>query len=610
MLDTLIVDSFAGGGGASLGIELAMGRSPHIAINHDQAAIEMHAANHPDTFHYTENVWHVNPRDACSGRPVRLFWASPDCKHFSRAKGGKPVNKNIRGLAWVVVKWARQVEPATIFLENVREFQDWGPLTKLYKGGRLQYEKDGVTPKLVPVANRKGATFRRWVRELEGLGYAVEWRVLNAADYGVPTDRRRLFVIARRDGQPICWPAPTHTKPDKSGKVPAGLLPWRTAAECIDWEEMCPSIFLSREEATDLFKVHGIRCKRPLKEKTMWRMANGLKRYVIESSKPFLVRTGHFSPASGEGGTFRGQGVDEPLATVCGTNDKGIVAPVLTKYYSQGGQDQPVDDPLHTVVGKARFAVTPAYLIKANHGVDHMRGQPINQPLHTITASRGAGVVAPVIAKLRGDSAGSAVGEPLPTITSGAGSVRPAGAAHAMGVVAAHVTKFFGGVVGTTVEQPLPTVTAIDHSGLVAAVLTKFYGTNRVGADILAALPTVTADGKHLGVVHAELAAHVDEETLAGFWRVYAFLVKYLGKDAPLPIVRAEGQVYLIVDVGMRMLKPRELLNAQFTPELAANYKLTGSNANQVAKIGNSVPPLLAKVIVEHNLGKRGAKVA
>lgn len=675
--NAIVADCFAGGGGASLGIELALGRSPHIAINHDFEAIKMHAANHPNTYHYTEDVFNVDPTEATYGRPVQLLWASPDCKHFSRAKGGKPVEKKIRSLAWIVVKWARDVSPRVIMLENVSEFRDWGPL--------MQHPTD--PSKWIPNPTRKGETFKRWVAALEKLGYKVEIKVLNAADYGVTTNRKRLFMIARCDGHPIVWPTATHCKPNKHGCVPAGMLPYRTAAECIDWDQPCPSIFLTKLQARRIAKKYKVRCIRPLAPKTLWRMANGLVRYVINNNKPFIVRTGHFSPASGDGGSFRGQSLDDPLGAVCGVNDKALVAPALSKYYSGGGQDQPVDAPLDTVVGKDRFALNSAFITKTNHGGDHMRGGPISQPLHAITQHRGSSLCAPIIqqvghrddkkpghpaneplgtilskehnhltvplltgaggsgyagkprpvnqpmnvvktdnhtalaashltqlygqsigqaadqpmptqtaiphtgmvaaniAKMRGDSIGSDVGEPLPTITSGSGSVRPAGAAHAMGLQAAHMTKFYGGVTGHTMNEPLGTVTAIDHHGVVVAELNQF------------------AYSGDLSKAKEWLATRVDAKTLKGFWRVHRFLVQQLGrKKAPLPFVQTDGYIYLITDIGMRMLKPRELLNAQFTPELAANYQLTGSSANQVAKIGNSVCPVMAKVLIEANI--------
>ncbi len=266
--DELIVDNFAGAGGASLGIEAAVDRSVDIAINHDTRALDIHAINHPHTTHLLSDVWEVDPVEATKGRPVGLAWFSPDCRHFSKAKGGKPVEKRIRGLAWVAIKWAKAVRPRVIILENVEEFKTWGPL-----------ERDGR-----PVKARAGLTFRWWCSRLQALGYRLEHRELVAADYGVPTTRKRFFLIARCDGEPIVWPEPTHAPRDKAKS--AGLLPWRAAAECIDWSLPCPSIFTRR---------------RPLAETTMRRIANGLRRYVIDAAEPFIVCCNH----GGDG--FRGQ---------------------------------------------------------------------------------------------------------------------------------------------------------------------------------------------------------------------------------------------------------------------------------------------------------------
>jgi DNA (cytosine-5)-methyltransferase 1 len=292
LFDELIVDNFAGGGGASMGIEAALRRCVDLAINHDRAAVEMHSINHPHTRHLCEDVWQVDPVEATAGRRVGLAWFSPDCKHFSRAKGGKPVEKRIRGLAWIVVKWAKLGRPRVIILENVREFEEWGPLDKYN----------------MPCQKRKGQTFRRWVSSIRSLGYAVEWRMLNAADYGAPTHRRRLFLIARCDGKPIVWPAPTHGP---------GRKAYRTAAECIDWSLPCPSIFLTREEGRKL----GV--NRPLAEKTMRRIAMGLKRFVLDNPKPFIVHTTH-------AGHRRPHGIDEPVPTVTAAH-RGEMA-VVTPY--------------------------------------------------------------------------------------------------------------------------------------------------------------------------------------------------------------------------------------------------------------------------------------
>jgi DNA (cytosine-5)-methyltransferase 1 len=282
----IIVDSFAGGGGASTGIEIALGRSPDIAINHDAVALAMHEVNHPATKHLTSDIWSVDPLTATGGRPVGLLWASPDCKHFSKAKGGKPVEKKIRGLAWVVVHWANVVSPRVIILENVEEFSTWGPL--------------GADNKPCPV--QKGVIFRRWLSELEGLGYAVEWRELRACDYGAPTIRKRLFLIARRDGLPIVWPDQTHGDPKSDAVKQGRLKPWRTAAEIIDWSLPCPSIFATSAE---IMAEYGLRAVRPLQAATMARIAKGVKRYVLDAARPFIVNLTHQGATASEALTIR-----------------------------------------------------------------------------------------------------------------------------------------------------------------------------------------------------------------------------------------------------------------------------------------------------------------
>ena len=341
MTTGLIIDSFSGGGGASTGIRLAMGRDPDIAINHDGAALAMHAANHPKTRHYCESVWAVDPRAATGGQSVALAWFSPDCKHFSKAKGGKPVDKGIRGLAWVVLRWAKQARPRVICLENVEEFQDWGPLRKV-KG---QWRPD---------PDRKGETFRMWVSHLQALGYQVEWRTLRACDYGAPTIRKRLFLVARRDGQAISWPQPTHGP---------GLIPYRTAAEIIDWTIPCPSIFDR---------------KKPLADATMARIARGLEKYVYNNPAPFIV-TYYGAKKPGE---FRGQSLDEPLRTQSTENRFGLVAPVLVRHFGQS-TGQPIDCPAPTTTagGGGKTALVSAFLAQHNTGVI---GRRADAPLSTI----------------------------------------------------------------------------------------------------------------------------------------------------------------------------------------------------------------------------------
>lgn len=365
----LIVDNFAGGGGVSCGIELALGRHVDIAINHDPEAVAMHTLNHPQTEHHCESVWDIDPLAVTQGRPVGLAWFSPDCKHFSKAKGGKPRDKRIRGLAWVAVRWAALVRPRVIILENVQEFQTWGPLLA-----------DGT-----PCPARRGDTFRAFVHQLQEQGYAVEWRELRACDYGAPTTRKRLFLIARCDGKPIVWPAQTHGAPGSTGVKSRALKPWRTAAECIDWAIPTPSIF-ERD--------------RPLAEATMRRIARGVQRYVIEAKRPFVVETpagkvapvmteianassprcmpagepmrticaetkgGHFALvtaflAKHFGGNYTGPGapLTEPMHTVTTQDHHALVYAFLTKYYGEGGQDQHISDPLHTIPTVDRFGL-------------------------------------------------------------------------------------------------------------------------------------------------------------------------------------------------------------------------------------------------------------
>jgi DNA (cytosine-5)-methyltransferase 1 len=473
----LIVDSFAGGGGASLGIERALGRPVDLAINHDADAIAMHAANHPHAVHLAEDVWKVDPLDATGGAEVDLLWASPDCKHFSRAKGSKPVEKRIRGLAWVVVKWARDVRPAVICLENVREFQEWGPLTADQR----------------PCVKRKGLTFRRFVGNLRALGYVVDFRVLDAADFGAATHRRRLFLIARCDGLPIVWPAPTHG--------PWRAHPWRGAHEIIDWSIPCPSIFGR---------------SRPLADATLRRIANGIRRYVFDCPKPFIVS---------------GYGERE----------------------GQAPRFIPVEDPLPAVVATAKHSVCTPYLAPLTHHGDDRTNGP-HDPLPTITCAH------------RGEFA----------------------------LIAPHLQQFFGGMVGKDLREPVPTVTATDHNALAAAFLTKFYGTS-TGSSMFAPTPTSTAQGGHLGQVRAFLVKYFGTST--GGQSLYDSLHTITAKDR-FGLVPVNGEPYQLVDIGLRMLTPRELARAQGFPD---SYELTGTKTSQVARIGNSVCPVMAEVIVRAN---------
>lgn len=552
----LIVDSFAGGGGASLGIQWALGRSPDIAINHDPEAIALHKANHPDSQHYAEDVWKVDPVKACAGRPVGLMWLSPDCKHFSKAKGSKPVSKKIRGLAWVAHRWAKAVRPRVICLENVEEFQTWGPCIK------------GPDGKWYPCPARKGLTFRRFVGRLRNLGYQVEWRELRGCDFGAPTIRKRLFLVARCDGQPVVWPTPTHGK---------GLArPWRTSAEIIDWSIPCPSIFLTKAEARAL----GLKIKRPLVRATLRRVAKGVYRFVIDNPRPFIVNMSH-------GGKL--EDLSHPLSTIA--TEKGGCRAIAVPYLARtahGDQDK---------TGKRRG--------KGEHS--------LQEPLPTVLGSQDLAVVAPTLIQTGyGEREGQ---QPrVPGLDKPLGTVVAAGGKHALvaAFLAQHNAGFYEGA-GRQAELPLSTIT---HRGtqqqIVAATLVSLHGTTEHhlgGRSIEEPLASIAAGGMHAAEVRV-------------------FLMKYYGTDQDprleLPlhtvttkerfaIVYVYGEQYVIVDIGMRMLVPRELYRAQGFPDtyvIEVLYQKPGakrarrlSNTAQVKMCGNSVNPDVAAALVRAQFG-------
>lgn len=395
LFDEIIVDNFAGGGGASTGIELAAGRPVTIAINHDPDAILMHKTNHPYTAHYQASVWDIDPREVCQGRPVGLAWFSPDCKHFSKAKGGKPVDKNVRGLAWIVLRWAGAVAPRVIMLENVEEFQTWGPVRR----GR-------------PIKSRAGQTFRRFIDQLEGLGYAVEWRELVAADYGAPTTRKRFFLIARRDGRPIVWPEPTHAPAGSREVLEGRKKPWRSAAEIIDWRLPCPSIFDTRKEIREKY---GLSAQRPLRPNTMRRIIRGVDKFSIKAPEPFLVVVNH-------AGGFRGQNVHEPLQTITAKHGYGVAAPVMIQYHTEQSEKvrgQGVTEPVMTIDASNRYGLAAASLVKYYGNDQH--GQKISGPLHTVTAKDREGLTIAHMVKMKGTNLGGSISEPVQTITAGGG---------------------------------------------------------------------------------------------------------------------------------------------------------------------------------------------
>ena len=677
----LIIDNFAGGGGTSTGLEQAFGRPVDIAINHDPEALAMHAANHPRTAHLCESVWDVDPIKVTGNRPVGLVWLSPDCKHFSKAKGGKPVEKRIRGLAWVTLRWAAKCKPRVIMLENVEEFKTWGPLL---------VEVDGSAK---PDPAKKGKTFDSFIRQLRAHGYAVEFREMRGCDHDTPTIRKRFFLVARRDGIAIKWPEPTHGAPDSIGVRAGKLLPYRTAAECIDFSLPCPSIF-ERDK--------------PLAPATLRRIAKGIMRYVVDAADPFIV---------GQGGPIYGGkpvSANQPFGTLTTENHRAVVLPTIVPVTHQGGDrsesvGQPfrtitgahrgekalgvatlvqvgygeregqspraldIEKPLGTVVGAAakhalveaelapfvmtnttghpgagvdmpvptitaagNQAVATAFLAKHYTGVvgsdltdpigtvtacDHhslvtafltehanasnQRVMPADEPLRTICAQVKGGhfsMVSAHIPKFRTGATGSPLDEPLHTVTAGGQQARP-GTGNAMGIVTAHIQRDMGASVGHAADAPLGTVTAGGggKSALVTSNMIKLRGTSTAaGTD--EPLGTVSAGGQHHAEVRSFLLAYYGTDQSQGLADPLATVTS---RDR-FGLVTIHGQDYQIVDIGLRMLQPRELFRAQGFPDdyiigddPAQGLKLTKSA--QVRMCGNSVCPPMAKALILAN---------
>lgn len=537
----LIVDNFAGGGGTSTGIELATGYSPDIAINHDPEAIKMHKANHPNTKHYCENVWAVDPVKACGGHPIALAWFSPDCKHFSKAKGGKPKDKNIRGLAWVACRWAGLVRPRVIMLENVEEFKTWGPL------GRRHH----------PIKAKQGKTFEKFVQQLTDLGYEVQCRELIAADYGAPTMRKRFFMIARCDGKPIVFPEPTHGPAD-SEAVKEGLVkPYVGAYTQLDFSLPCPSIFDTSEE---IKKKYGIRAVRPLAPKTMERIARGLKKFVIDNPEPFIIQCNH-------GGERRPNDIRKPMPTITGKHGYGIVEPTFAPYMGTNTTNHPggnCKDPIHTITtGNQQCLISPTLIqYHSETAQGEVRGQTIEDPIMTVDGSNRYGLVTSFLHKFYDGGykgAGETLENPLPTVTSWDHN----------SVVTANLIQMNNHCDGKDIRQPLPTITAGDgHFGEVRAFLIKYYGQG-TGQDIKEPLDTVTSRDR-------------------------------------FGLVTINGTDYQIVDIGLRMLEPRELYGCQgFPDDYIIDHDYTGKiypRSEQVRRCGNAVCPPIPTALVRANL--------
>jgi DNA (cytosine-5)-methyltransferase 1 len=638
----MIVDSFAGGGGASTGIEMALGRSPDIAINHNPAALALHAANHPETLHLSENVYRVDPLDHMRGRHIGLMHFSPDCKHFSKAKGGKPVERNIRDLAWIIPGWIERIQKSggkvdVVTMENVEEWKDWGPLVQTERG-------------LMPCPDRRGQTFDAWCKAIRKLGGRIEWRELRACDYGAPTIRKRLFVVIRFDSKPIVWPEPTHGDPRSEDVIAGRKLAWRCAAEIIDWSLPCPSIFDSKAE---IWEKHRLRAVRPLADNTMARVARGMKRYVLDAERPFLVSIAHgdsggrreypldepFGVVTAGGISHAltvpsisrfntgstGSAMDEPLPTITansyikkpgGAAPVGMIAPVIT-YAQQGGGVRSVEDPHHTITasGKDQNAVIVPTLVQTGYGErdgQAPRALDIDKPLGTIVAGGVKHALATAFVaqqnndsrRIGGVNPGRGADEPLSTVTATGAQQSP---------VTAFIARQFGTSTGHPIDEPLGTTTAgWNKSQLVAPFFSKYYGTGD-GARHDEPCHTITVNDRF---GHVETSIEVppfrpEQEArareVADFMRAHGFW-----DEREFVTLDISGQTFVIVDIGMRMLSPRELFNAQGFPP---NYVIDGvwqgegearrfvefPKDVQVSCCGNSVSPFPYAAIVAAN---------
>lgn len=619
MFDEIIVDNFAGGGGASTGIELAAGRPVAIAINHDPAAILLHKTNHPYTEHLRASVWDVDPVEVCKGRPVGLAWFSPDCKHFSKAKGAPLVDRKIRGLSWVILRWAMTVRPRVIMMENVEEIQTWGPLMEIMIDGRIA---------TVPDPSRKGETFDAFIqmlttgvsadhpaleeaceflqvttdspearRLIEGLGYVIEYKELVAADYGAPTTRKRFALVGRCDGKPIVWPERTHAPRDSEEVKLGKLKPWRSAAEIIDWTLARYSIFATKEEIKAKYGVNAIR---PLADNTLRRIIRGVDKFTIKSGKPFLVPTGY---GERKGQAPRVHDIDNPLPTIVGRDNIGVCAPVVAPFTfsnTGGSVGSAVSDPVGTFRTAGGHALAAANLIQYHtEQTEMVRGADMGQPVMTLDGANRYGLVSANLVEYYGNGKAHDITEPLRTVTT---HDRDA-------LVAVHIDKYFNGEYkgcGDPADAPLSTVTVQPRHGVVAAHLAKFRR-QELGTAADEPVPTLTAAG-HFAVCTAVLAK-ADGRDL-GFWsQIRQLLNKHCGyelKEDEIILLIIGGLAYFISDIELRMLVPREQYAAMaFPPDYAIEYDYLGNaypKNQQTAKCGNAVSPVISYVMVRANL--------
>ena len=603
MREEIIVDCFAGGGGASTGIEIATGRVVFAAVNHDPDAILMHQTNHPYTEHYQSNIWEVDPLEVCKGRPVGLAWFSPDCKHFSKAKGAALVDRNIRGLAWVVLRWAATVRPRVIMLENVEEFVTWGPVRK----GK-------------PVKSKSGQTFQKWKSQLLALGYTVDHRELVAADYGAPTSRKRFVLVARCDGRPIVWPERTHAPADSEEVKSGKCKPWRAAAEIIDWSLPMYSIFDSKEK---IKQKYGVNAVRPLADNTLRRIICGTDKYTIKNEKPFfLVPTGY---GEREGQAPRTHDPDKPLSTVVSTVKQNLAAPIVAPFtfantgFSVG---QSADEPIGVVRTSGGIALGAASLIsyhdeqltakqkeRIERGVakatDALTGNArvngLDGLLPTVDSSNRFGLTTAQLVEYYGNGVPVNINGPMRTVTSH----------DREGLLACHLDKYFGGDysgVGNDLNDPLTTVTQEPRHSMVAAHLAEFKGADK-GQSAETPLRTITASAGEFGAVKTVIEQYDGKRDL-GYWpEIRKLLNKYCGyklADDEVLLLIVGGVPFYIRDILLRMLAPRELYNAMgFPPDYIIEKDYMGreyGKSKQVARCGNAVCPPMAEAVVRANL--------
>ena len=623
-----IVDLFAGGGGVSAGIEAALGRSPDVAINHDEEAIAMHQVNHPMTRHYRTDVFEVDPHEAVGDAPVALLWLSPDCKHHSPAKGGKPLDQRIRSLAWVAHKWAGKKQPDVIVLENVPAFQHWGRLVaqrgevdaegkkvklpwpnkpqrrgqscRRWKRGMakqrpprgpVMYGEDGQQLKVADKRPRyQGKTFRAFVQGLERLGYVVEYRTLVAADYGVPTIRERFFLIARRDGRPIVWPEPTHAPADDPRVLRGELLPWVPASSCIDWHLPVPSVFPAAEGRA-----------KPLKPKSLRRIALGVRKFVLQNPRPFLVQLAH------GGHDSRQIGSENPAWTITGGEGVGIVQPCIVPMNA----DNPAcsaDEPLRTVTTGNRFYLTPAFLASyyGEKTARDARGQQPERPLATIRTGNCHTVAVCHITQynsggLAPEHASYSLDRPVRTITAQGGR---------QFLTAAALVQYNGTATGQDAQRPIPTLSTVERFGVMTAHMLRNFGSSdaRAADEPLASQTAVVKDGVVVGRLGPDLSEH--QRTQAA--KVYGLLREHcpdaLSDLAPedhaqqLVTLTLHGEKFVLWDIGMRMLTPRELYRCQgFDDRYVIDFSIRGrplAKDSQTRMCGNSVPPRMVAALI------------